>query len=149
MLLQELLGNDFIVKALLFNSENLSGKTIPPDFDRTSLLYSRIWPFQFVPEISDEPKTMITMSFIFKPYGSGKNLKVSNIKFFVIIHKSLMSVNTGLRTDYLLHHIDSTFNQTDIFGATKWLFDGAGDFIVDTARNWVGASIAYRNVEFT
>ena len=42
MLLKGLLNNDDLVKALIYIDPDFLSKSIPSDFDRTSLLYDRI-----------------------------------------------------------------------------------------------------------
>lgn len=144
----EILGNDNIVKGLVFHTPDFLQKTIPADFDKTKLIYDKLWPFKFVPNIQDKPATLITTHFSFRPYRDGTSFKLGDIIFYVITHKTLMSCDTGLRTDILISEIDQIFNRSSIYGVGGFAFDGMEDFLVDSGGTLVGTSIGYRGLEF-
>ena len=82
--MEAIYNNDNITKALLYRKDTSSflDRVIPPEFDRTSLLYSQIWPWKYIPQITDEANIHITSNFVFKPHDH--MYKVSNFYLYVI-----------------------------------------------------------------
>ena len=146
-LIQSLLQKDEIVKCLVSTDENFLSYDIS-DFDRTSLVYKNIFPYAHSPNIEDKPKSMICMSFDYRPYRNGQTFKIGSINYYVITHYSLMSTDEGLRTDYLIGEIDEEINLSRLVGISKMLFDGMKDMQIDSKGNWIGTQIKYKSTEF-
>lgn len=155
--MMKLLENDSIVKCLINNESNFLDAPIPDNFDRTSLIYSNIYPYKFIPETQDVAKTLITMKFGYKP--NGVTIKNGSIYFYIIMHNSLLRTDYGsLRYDMLLSYIDETFNSpqdlelNDSFNSSRNLgfgqlpFYETDEFVVD--KNWSGVYIAYKITDF-
>lgn len=145
MLLLDLLKNDNLVKALYFDSPDFLDKNISPDFDRASLLYDRVWPFRFIPDIQDERKSIVMTKWRFLPYKGDDFYKVVAVTFFVIVHFDLMRTDEGLRTDFIFYEIDKVRRNSSILGTSKFkLAEPIDDFAADSGAKWLGASFGYR-----
>jgi len=136
-MLKELLDNDRLFKALYFDVPNFLDKTIPSDMDRTSLIYKRIWPYRFIPDIQDEAKSLITTEWSYKLSSRADELiKLSTVRFFVIVHKDLVSVDYGLRTDFIINEINECRKSVELFRSFECRFVNCEDFIADSM--WPG-----------
>ncbi len=142
-MLQEFLNNDNLVKALMFDVPDFLSKSIPSDFDRTSLLYDRVWPLWYVPEIQDEKKSLITTLWDFQPYNRGDTYKIANVAFFAIVHFDLIRIDDGLRTDFLIAEIEYSRKRSNLIRTSNLTFRGTKDFVADTGGKWLGTRIGY------
>jgi len=148
-LMEAIYNNDNITKALLYRKETSSflDRVIPAEFDRTSLLYSQIWPWKYIPQITDEANIHITSNFVFKPHDH--MYKVSNFYLYVISHKSLMGCDQGLVNDFIISELDKIFNQTRLVGIGRVEFSGMYEFTTDNSSNFLGSCIEYKTYEFS
>ncbi len=146
-MLQEFLNNDNLVKALMFDVPDFLSKSIPSDFDRTSLLYDRVWPFRYIPEIQDDKKSLITTHWHFQAYDRGDTYKIAGVTFFVIVHFDLIRIDDGLRTDFLIAEIEHSRKRSSLIGTSKLKFQDMEDFVADTGGKWLGTRIKYRAIK--
>lgn len=145
MLLQDLLKNDKLVKALIFNEPDFLNKSIPADFDPTSLIYDKVWPFKFIPDIQDTPKSLITTLWSFKPYKS--LIYFNEVIFYTIVHKDLLSIDSGLRTDFMIAQIHRTVMNCNLFKSGGHIFLEGGDTLVDSSGKWIGMFVRYGSLK--
>jgi len=144
-ILMKLIEDERIIKCLINNESNFLDVQIPTDFVPTSLIYSHIFPYRFVPTVQTEAKTFITMKFGYKPDGT--TFKNGSIYFYIITHNSLLTTSYGsLRYDMLLNYIDESFNSTRGIGLGKLPFYDMDEFIVN--ENYSGVYLAYKTTEF-
>jgi len=144
-ILMKLLEREEIVKCLVNNENNFLDVPLPNNFDVTSLVYSQIFPYRFIPTIQESPKSFITMKFGYKP--NGMTYKNGSIYFYIIIHNSLLKTDYGsLRYDMLLNYIDEVFNSSRDLGLGKLPFYDMDEFIVN--ESYSGVYIAYKSTEF-
>lgn len=148
VILTKLIEDENIVKCLINNQSDFLTPSIPVDFDVTSLIYSQIYPYRFVPPTQTEAKTFITMAFSYKPDRNNELLfKNGSIYFYIITHNSLLTTDYGiLRYDYLINQIDEIFNSSRDIGIGKLPFYDMGDITVN--ENYSGVYLAYRTTEF-
>lgn len=146
MLLKGLFNNDDLVKALIYIDPDFLSKSIPSDFDRTSLLYDRIWPFRYVPDIQDEGKSLISSHWQYRSSGRNDTYMLASVTFYVFVHIDWMRTEHGLRTDFIIAEIEKSRKQTDLIGAGKFRFGRTDDFIVDTGGKWLGGLIEYQAI---
>lgn len=140
----KLIENQDIVKCLVNNENNFLDIPLPNDFDVTTLIYSQIFPYRFVPTVQTEAKTFITMKFGYKP--DGMTFKNGSIYFYIITHNSLLRTDYGsLRYDMLLNYIDEVFNSTRGIGLGKLPFYDMDEFVVN--ENYSGVYIAYKTTQ--
>jgi len=145
IILMKLIESDDIVKCLINNQQNFLDVEIPVNFDRSSLVFSSLFPYKFIPTTETEAKTFITMSFSYKP--NGVTFKNGSVYFYIITHNSLIRTDYGsLRYDMLLNYIDEIFNSSRDITIGKLAFYDMGDFVVND--NYSGIYIAYRLTEF-
>ena len=145
LILETLYGNDDIVKCLINNNSDFKISTIPNDFDRTSLVYSQMFPFKYIPEIQSEPKTFIALKTSYKP--DGMTFKIGSIIFYVITNQSIISTDNGLRYDFLINKIDEIFNSSRFIGVGKLPFYDMDEFVIDSSGKWLGSYICYKTTE--
>lgn len=144
-ILMKFIENEDIVKCLVNNENNFLDIPLPVGFDVTSLIYSQIFPYRFVPTIQTTPKTFITMRFGYKP--NGMTYKNGSIYFYIITHTSLIRTDYGqLRYDFLANKIDELMNSSRDIGLGKLPFYDMDDFVVN--ENYSGIYIAYKSTEF-
>jgi hypothetical protein len=148
-IVEKLYMNDDIVKCLLYKQDvNFLNKTIPEDYDRTTLMYNQIYPYRFVPDLQSEANIFITIGFGFSSSRNANKYRNSSINFFIIVHQSLIQSDEGLKYDFLIDKIDALFYQSDEFKSCKLQFDKMNDFLVDSSGKWVGMSISYLALGF-
>lgn len=147
-IMEAIYNNDNIIKALLYRKETPSflDRVVPSDYDRTSLLYSQIWPWKYIPQITDEANIYITSNFVFKPHDN--MYKISNFYLYVICHKSLMGCDQGLVNDFILSELDNIFNQSRLVGIGRVQFEGMYEFSTDNSSTFLGSCIEYKTFEF-
>jgi len=131
-----------LVKALMFDVPNFLDKSIPSDLDRTSLIYDKVWPLRFIPDIQDNPKSLITTEWSFKPY-TGDSIKITEVILYAICHISLMSVDGGMRKDFMVAEINKSIKNCSLFKSGNLTFQGGGDFLADAGGKWYGTFIRY------
>lgn len=145
-ILIKLITNENLLKALVINEEDYLDQNLPENFQPTSLIYERIYPYQYTINIEDEMKTYITISF-----GNYKYInncfKSGILTFFVFTHKTLISKsNYGLRTDLIIDYIDSMFNQKKDVGDFSLELYGGGD--IKVSDDYFGSMISYKFCDF-
>ena len=141
----KLIENPNIVKCLVNNESDFLDLSLPIDFDSSSLVYSQIFPWRFVPTPQTIANTFITMKFGYKP--NGMTFKNGSIYFYIITHNSLLRTSYGtLRCDYLVNEIDKVFNSSRDLGLGKLPFYDMDEILVND--NYNGIYLAYKSTEF-
>lgn len=141
----KLIDNPNIVKCLVNNESNFLETPLPVDFDSSTLIYSQIFPWRFVPTTQTEANTFITMKFGYKP--SGMVFKNGSIYFYIITHNSLLRTDYGtLRCDYLVNEIDKFFNSSRDLWIGKLEFYDMDEILVN--ENYSGIYLTYKSTEF-
>ena len=141
----KLITNNNIVKCLVNNESNFLDVPLPNNFDVSTLIYSQIYPWRFVPTAQTEANTFITMKFGYRP--NGITYKNGSIYFYIITHNSLLRTDYGsIRYDMLLGYIDEVFNSSRDLGLGKLPFYEMDEFIVN--ENYSGVYICYKSTEF-
>lgn len=145
-IMYKLITNEKLVKALVINEEDFLDRDLPENFSPASIIYSQIYPYQYVSSIESEPKTFITMSFGNYRYVNNC-FKSGVLNFYVFTHKSLISKsNYGLRTDFIIDEVDSMFNKSDSVGVFKLELNSGGDIKLDD--EYFGSVISYKFTDF-
>ena len=140
----KLIENENIVKCLVNNEDNFLDVPLPVDFDVSSLIYTQIYPWRFVPTPATVANTFITMKFGYKP--NGITYKNGTIYFYIITHNSLLKTSYGsIRYDMLLSYIDEVFNSSRDLGLGKLPFYEMDEFIVN--ESYSGVYICYKSTE--
>ena len=143
-ILIKLISNENLIKALTNNTPDFLDQ--PLISDTASTIYSEIWPYRYVPDISDSAKTYLTMAFTgYRKLGN--QYKSGNIFFYVFCHKSLVRTNYGfLRYDYIAGLVDEMFSEERGFGLGKLEFSSMDDIMIND--DYMGISLGYKIVEF-
>lgn len=141
----KIISNNNLIKALVNNTSDFLNQPLPSGFDSTSLIYTQIFPYKFIPGINTEPTTFITMSFGNFDYRNNE-FKSGIVYFYIITHQSLISTDYGLRYDYILNQIDLMFNKQYEIGSFNLELNNGGDFQID--ENYFGSMISYKFIDF-
>ncbi len=132
-----------MVKALAFDTPDFLSKDIT-NYDRTSLLYDRVWPFRYLPKVQDERKSIVMTLWSFAPYRGESTYAISNVTFYVIVYFDIIQTNEGLRTDFIFSEIESTRKKTELIGTSRFrLSESFRDTPVDSDGKWLGVTFGY------
>lgn len=119
--MNRLIENPTIQRLVRYDTANaLREKVLDSDVARSELLYSRIFPYRFVPQAIEEQGTFITIGSYFTPMASGfgyaQNFNNLTLYFYVFTHVDLMRTKSGVRQDLLMTEIDKIFDKTNLEG---------------------------------
>jgi hypothetical protein len=100
--------SDKITKFLAYSQYDvLSQPTVP---NPSGLLYTKIFPFRYIPDTLEEENAYLTISFgKIKPTVSNPRFKVNVVTFYAICHKNLVITKQGLRYFCILNEIENMF----------------------------------------
>lgn len=148
--MSQIIRNENISKALLYNTENF----LDGEFDTSqskNLIYTQIFPYQRIPDINDEAKTFISMSFNYGESKSSEYYKWAFVTFYIFCHKSLIKTKYNItRYDFIIDELDYLIGSSK---SENWIgnmeFVGAKDGIFDEKGNYYGVEISYQNVGFS
>lgn len=143
--MERIVSNQNLCKAIYYSN---SGFLDQPDIHDTSILvYENVYPFSKIPEISNDTKTYITMSFGRYRQIDGGYFKSGIIYINVLVHKNNMQTDYGyLRTDYIVSAIDSLVQGDRGIGIGKVEFYEMNEFVAN--KDYLGVTIGYKLVEF-
>lgn len=113
LILSDLMSSDDFMEALdVTNEEQQKG-----------LVYSRLFPYEFVPQTSSEVTTYVWVEVSIKQISSNKIYSYPTITITMVSHQDHMKLSfSGLsasRNDYLAELVDNMFNGATKFGTTK------------------------------
>jgi hypothetical protein len=148
-IIQRLVGNMNILKAVYYQNENFLEQ---PDVSTDKVLYSNIFPYNFIPSTDEELRTMktyITLSISDYKKAGGPQFKAGNIFINVFTHKNLFRTNYGvLRVDYIISEVDEIMNSKRGLGLGQLEFVGMKDSYFTSDYNYLGSTLHYRPVDF-
>lgn len=139
-----LLQQQGICKALMYDSKNFLD--LPDIIDPTTLVYKKIFPYKFVPDVQTMANTYITMQFRnYRPIKT--HFKSGLIRINVLVHHNLHETDHGfLRSDYLISEIDKIMNQEHGIGIGKLEFHHMDEIPVNDKYHCY--FVEYKPVEF-
>lgn len=107
-LIKDLLTNEKIVRLL---NDTKEARAHPEN-----LIYTQLFPFEYIPEINENAQTFICCDVdIFSV--SNKTFLAPDLNIWVFTHKSLLKLpNGGVRTDALCAEISETINGSRYYG---------------------------------
>lgn len=142
-ILMRLLSSKDIVKAVNYSNSNFLEQ--PDISDPSELIYSKVFPYKFVPTINETKNTYITLSFRgYRPVGT--SFKSGIVYINVITHVDLIRTDYGkLRYDFIISEIDKLMNQQRGIGIGKVQFYDADEIIVN--EKYIGMYVAYKTYE--
>jgi hypothetical protein len=129
-ILNILITSDNLTKLLYYTSEDAVDQPSLTQKQKESLLYDKIFPHRFIPEISDEATSYLNIGFgRFRQTSNNPEFQVGTIKFFISSHISLWKTYYGLRPICILNEIKKLFEDTKL---------GMGDLkITDSDEYWI------------
>lgn len=146
-LLRLIVTNNRIMQAVVNNETNCFAT---PVVKPGSYLYQNIFPYKHtLNNTEEEKKTYITMDFA--------NFSLTNSHYkdfamgiYVFTHKELMRItdegHSKLRTDYILHELDTMLNNARGFGIGKLQFSGLQSVTIN--NDYLGSVIVYETIDF-
>lgn len=107
-LVNDILTNKSIVRLL--------NDTVDPDHPE-SLLYTQVYPFEFIPEVIEDGDTLICIDVDIQK-ASSKTYVIPTIYVWVFVHKSRLKLPSGggVRTDAICNEICKTINGSRFYG---------------------------------
>jgi len=151
-IIQRIVGNQSIVKALYYNDIDFLDK---PDLDsktiKSKLLFSNIFPFNFIPTSDEElklAKSYITISITdVKPTQRGVKFNSGSIFVSILLHRDSFKTDYGyLRSDFLISEVHDLLNQQEGIGMGKLEFKGMREYSINA--DYHGNILHYRPVDF-
>jgi len=116
-----------------------------PDFDTYELMYSNLYPYSYNIDENTEANNYLTVEFSdFKLLNNC--FKAGKILINIIIPKSNMRTDYGLRYYCIANYIDSLYNDQFLSGVGKIKFDSMGRLFVD--KNYSGIYLLYDITQF-
>ncbi|HEY8805864.1 MAG TPA: hypothetical protein VIM42_12320 [Clostridium sp.] len=115
--------------------------------DSSSLLFDKIYPYPFTPDVDSIASTQINV--MFDNFQLGKDnpaFKNNQLTFVVICHSKLWRMNGMLRPFAIMKEIDSLFNSVNGLGVGKMKFVSSNIMWVNA--NYSGYRISYSLCDF-
>lgn len=111
--LGRVLESKTLTKLLAYDSAD--ALYLPDVEDPYELMYKRVFPFRFIPQITEEQGTFLTLGVngfrrnqegytIYDDYQAGE------IYFYIFTHHDLMRTDSGVRQDIMLGELDKIFD---------------------------------------
>lgn len=146
-ILRAILSDTFLMRALV--NPGLSALSTAVD-DPTEYSYKNIYPYKRSLRLLDTEENLITMKF--SSSGTVESYyKNFNVVFYIVVHNNLDRIvydgKTVLRSDFILHRLDTIFNKQKLFGIGPIGFKGYNE-IEDLPENYHGTGIIYGTVDF-
>lgn len=143
-IMSRIVADQEICKALHYNHPDFLEQ---PDIKNPySLIYDNVFPYRVIPDLADEAKTYINLSFDKWKYVNN-SFKSGDIVVYIISHVDIMKTDYGsCRVDYIANKVDSLLNQTRGLGLGKLQFSSMGESIIN--NKFLGLYLVYRPVEF-
>lgn len=144
IIMERLLQSKNICKALYYNNRDFLDQ---PDIEDVSeLIFKNIFPYRKVPNVNDDMRSYITLSFgNYKPVRN--SFKFGLITLFVFTHMDLVETDyEALRTDYLISEIEKVMNGKNGIGIGKAEFYDMDE--IQLNDSYLGYYITYKIYEF-
>lgn len=129
-ILRKIISNDKLAKLLYYNTQDALFRPNLTEEQKESLLYSKVYPYRFVPNPVEDQGTFITIGVgnIKKYKDKGKvydDYHNANVYFYIFTHMDLMRTYSGIRQDVILAEISKEFD------GEKSKDLGMGEFSID------------------
>lgn len=143
--LNKLIENQNLCKLLQYNDTSpLSGSNIN---DTSKLLFNKIYPFPFTPEVDSEASSIINVLFDnFELNKSNSDFKNNQLVLIVICHNDLWKIDGMLRPFAILNELDNLFNLKNGYGIGKNQF-GRGNLFWANEK-YSGYRVTYELCDF-
>ena len=115
--------------------------------DNVSLLFDKIYPFPFTPDITSDASCILNVMFDeFELGRTNPYFKNNQLSFVVLCHNDLWRIENNLRPFSVLNEIDTLFNKQNGFGVGKMEFD-RGNLIWANSK-YSGYKVTYTLCDF-
>lgn len=139
-ILETLLSSQDLCKLLYYTNDNPLEQ---PDIqDTTSLLFNKIYPYPFTPNVQDEATSIINVVLTNFRLNQNRSFKDGEICFNILCHINLWKISGGLRPYSILKEIDELFNGERIVGIGKLEYKNNG--LLWANEKYCGYSLVYR-----
>lgn len=146
-IITRILESQNILKAVHYRNSDFLDKENIEDYDK--VLFSNIYPFNYIPTTEEElkeKKIYITISVTDYRKAGSVHFNAGNIFIYTFMHKDLFRTDYGfLRTDYIISEIHDLMDQKRDIGMGKLEFVGMKE--VGINNDYQGAVLQYRPVD--
>ena len=146
-ILEEIKKNNNLMKLIYDNNADALSPTKPnlTIQQKNSMIYTKIFPFRFIPQISTTACSYLNLGFgnfkeISNTYQAGK------IGFYVASHRDLWKMNGGLRPIFMLEEIKNVAKGLEHLGLGKLKLTNSDEYGYD--ENFIGYRAIYEIVDF-
>lgn len=120
-ILDMVVQSDVLSKLIFFNEPDALFKENMTDEEKQDLIYSRVFPYRFVPDPVEKQGTYLTIGasgFRKSQGGTGVSDKYQSgeIIFYFFTHHDLMRTDSGVRQDLILGELEKMFDETSGIG---------------------------------
>lgn len=136
--IMQMLCSDGEIVDLILDQEH---STVP----NRSLMYSRIFPYAYTPNITKETNTYVCFR-IYVPEVMNKTFKKMGICFYIFSHQDNIRTEDGLRPDLIAERIEALLNGSIDFGVGRVALEGMDD--ISPSENFHGVALEYTVSEF-
>jgi len=108
--------------------------------------YSRIFPYNYVPLVTDQASTYICFT-VTAPYPKDGVVTQLYLTVYVFTHQDIMRTKNGMRTDLIISEIDKLLNGSTKYGLGKVVLK-ACDIMSVPSRGYSGLYSVYAVKDF-
>lgn len=143
-MINRLLSDQELCKAVFYtNSDFLDQEDIK---DTGELIYRNIYPHRFIPEISTDMKTYLTISCT-DYRASGNSFKHGVLGIYMFTHRDNFKTEYGYtRMDFILSKVEELLNSSRGIGIGELKFNSLNEYVVND--KFQGYVLTYRPVDF-
>lgn len=149
-ILSSLIDSDTISRLIFYNKPDVLDKDSNSNYIyekpiASDLTYSHIYPYKFIPDLSEDNKTYITFSLHkIKKCNTNTLFKFNTLTFYILIpiDNDVIRTNEGLRFYIILNEIHKLFYNKNSFGVGKLDFIDSDTLMIDSTR-YCGYYVSY------
>ena len=148
---EKVISNEDVIKALIDNSPDFIDSAIPVDFDKDSLIDSQVYSYVPTMTILNDAQSYVFVSTGKTISKSGKDYVIGELTITVLCPNAseVMKTYSGERTGFIGDKIDEMIFQTRGFGLGEIGKRSTEEFTVDSESKFVGMIIKYEFTDFS
>jgi hypothetical protein len=144
-ILTQVKKNENLMKLIFYNSMDALNKVNLTPQEKDSLIYTKIFPYRFIPTISDTACSYLNLGFgnfreISNVFQAGK------IGFYMVSYKELWKMNGGLRPVFMLEEIKEVAKSLEGLGLGRLKLTNSDEYMYN--NNFTGYFALYEIVDF-
>lgn len=144
--LEWFLDDTDLCKALINNEKKYLDKPITQD-QKDNLIFSQIFPYKFVPEITIAANSYITMDFSYSNHKKNELFLINNITVWVFCHRDLIRTQyKTLRYDFMKQRVSKILQDKindNWFG--RMVLEPPRETAIDENAKYYGVALTLNN----